>query len=46
MLPDPKGQAWHVITDQCILVIKYKIPMIHPTEPRELNKKEGPNQNA
>lgn len=33
-----KGQAWYVITDNWILAKEYRIPKIHPTDPRgEIN---------
>ena len=41
--PDPKGQAWYIFTDKWILIIKYRIPMIHLIDSKKLKKKEGPN---
>ena len=35
----------HVLTEKYI-VIKYRIAMIHPTDPKKLNKKEGPSKDA
>ena len=35
-----------MLTDKWILVKKYKIPMIQPTDPKKFNKKEGPSENA
>jgi hypothetical protein len=37
--PDPKGHAWNVLTNKWVLAIKYKTPMIHPTDTKKLNKK-------
>ena len=36
----------YVLTDKWILAKKYRIPMIHPTDPKKLNKKEGPSKDA
>ena len=44
--PDPKGHTWYVLTDKWILVKKFTIPMIYPTDPKKLNKKEGPSEDA
>ena len=35
-----KSHSWYVLTDKWILAIKYRIPMIHSTDPKKLNKKE------
>jgi hypothetical protein len=42
----PKGHVWYVLTDRWILAIKYRIPMLHSTEPKKQNKKEGPSVDA
>jgi hypothetical protein len=42
----PKRQAWYVLTDKWILAKKYRIPMIHPTDTKKLNKKEGSSEDA
>lgn len=42
----PKGHAWYVLTDKWILAIKYRIPMIHPTNPKKLNKNESPSKDV
>ena len=34
------------LTYKCILAIKYRIPMLHSTNPKKLNKKEGPSEGA
>ena len=34
------------LTYKCILAIKYRIPMLHSTDPKKLNKKEGPSADA
>lgn len=44
--PDPKVYEWYVLTDKWILAKKYKISTIHPTDPKMLNKKEGPHDDA
>jgi hypothetical protein len=44
--PAPKGNTWYVFTYKWILVIKYKIPMLHSTDPKKLNKVEGPSEGA
>jgi hypothetical protein len=41
-----KDNAWYVLTDKWILAKKYRIPMIHPTDHKKLNKKEGPSEDA
>jgi hypothetical protein len=40
--------AWStsVLPDKLILAIKYRIPMIHLTDPQKLSRKEGPGRNA
>jgi hypothetical protein len=43
-LTDPN--TWYILTDKWILAIKYKIPMIYPTDPKTLNKREGPSKDA
>jgi len=35
--PDPEEQAWYVLTNKWILAIKYRLPMIHPIDPKKLN---------
>jgi hypothetical protein len=42
----PKGHAWHVLTYKWILAIKYRIPMLHYTDPKKLNKKEDTSEEA
>ena len=37
----PKGQAWYVLSDKWIFAIKYRIPMIHPTDPKKLKKAQA-----
>jgi hypothetical protein len=44
--PEPKRQAWQVLTDKSILAKKYRTPMIYPTVTKKLNKKEGPSVHA
>jgi hypothetical protein len=44
--PDPKGHEWYVLTDKWILAIKYRIPTLHSTEPKKLNKKAGPSEDV
>ena len=29
-----------------LLAVKYRIPMLHSTDPKKLNKKEGPSKDA
>ena len=36
----------HVLTEKWIVVIKYRIAMIHLTDPKKLNKKEGSSKDA
>jgi hypothetical protein len=36
---DSKGNACYVLTNNCILVKKFKIPMIKPTDNKKFNKK-------
>ena len=43
---DPKGHAWYVLTDKWILAKKYRLLLIYPTDPKKLNKKEGPSKDA
>jgi hypothetical protein len=43
---EKKGHAWYVFTDKCILAKKYRLPRIYPTDPKKLNKKEGPREDA
>ena len=42
----PKGCTLYVLTYRWILAIKYKIPMLHSTDPKKLNKKEGTKEDA
>jgi hypothetical protein len=42
--PYPKGHLWYVLTYKMILSIKYKIPMLHSTDPKNTNNKEGPRK--
>jgi hypothetical protein len=44
--PNSKGHTWYVLTATWILAKTFRIPMIHPTDPKKLNKKEGPNEDA
>ena len=37
-----KMHTWYVLTDKWIFTIKHRILIIHPTDPKKLNKKEGP----
>ena len=39
--PDPKGHAWYILTYKWISAIK-----IRYTDPKKLNKKEGPSEKA
>ena len=43
---DPKGHAWHVLSYKWILAIKYSILMLHSPDPKKLNNKEGPREDA
>jgi hypothetical protein len=36
-----QGHEWYVLNDKWILAKKYRILMIHPTDPKKLNTKEG-----
>ena len=36
----------HILTCKCILTIKYRMPMLYSTNPKKLNKKEGPRLEA
>ena len=44
--PDSKRHAWYVFTNKWILVIKYKTPTLHSTDPKKLNEKKGPRKAA
>jgi hypothetical protein len=35
-----------VLIDKWILVVKYRISMLYPTDPKKLNKKEGLREEA
>ena len=35
-----------ISTYNCILAIKYKMSMLYPTDPKKLNKKEGPSEDT
>jgi hypothetical protein len=37
----PTGHALYVLTDKCILVIKYRISLLQSTDPKKSNKKDG-----
>jgi hypothetical protein len=41
-----KGHVRYVLTDKWILAKKYRMPMMHPTDPKNLNKKGGPIEDA
>jgi hypothetical protein len=43
---DPKEYAWNTLTDKWILAINYRIPMVNSTDPKKLNKKEDPSEDA
>jgi hypothetical protein len=36
----------YVLTYKWIVVKKYRIPMLHFTDPKKLNKKEGPSKDV
>jgi hypothetical protein len=38
--PDSKAHAGYIFTGKWILVKKYRIPIIQPTDHKKLNKKE------
>ena len=38
--------TWYVLTGKWILAVKHMVPMIHPTDPKKLNKKEGPSEDS
>ena len=42
----PKAQEWYVLIDTWILATKHIIFMVHPTNPKKLYKKKGPNKDA
>ena len=42
--PDSIGHAWYVVTYKPL--IKYRIPILHFTDPKKLNKKKGPSEEA
>jgi hypothetical protein len=42
----PKGHAWYVLTCKWILAIQYRIPTLHSTDLKKLNKKEVPSEDA
>ena len=44
--PDPKGHVWYALTYKWIVTIKYRIPILHSTDPKKLNKKKGPSKDA
>jgi hypothetical protein len=44
--PDPKGHTWHVFTYKWILLIKYRMPIIHPVNPKKLKEKEDPSEDS
>ena len=35
---DSKGLVWYLLTNKWILAVKYRIPTLHPTDPKKLNK--------
>jgi hypothetical protein len=41
-----KRHAWYVLSYKWILAIKYRIPMLHSTDLKKLNKKESTNDDA
>ena len=41
--PKPKG---YILTYKQILVIKYRIFMLHSTDPKNIKKKKGPSKNS
>jgi hypothetical protein len=36
----------HGVSYKLILAVKYRIPTLHSTDPKKLNKKEGPSKDA
>jgi hypothetical protein len=42
----PKGHVWYVLIYKWILAIKYRIFMVHATDPKKLNKKAGTSKDA
>jgi hypothetical protein len=36
----------YVLTDKWLLAQKIRIPMMYPTEPKKLNKKQGPSEDV
>ena len=43
---DPKGYAWYVLTDEWILVKKFRIPRIQPIDCKKCNKYKGPSKDV
>jgi hypothetical protein len=43
---DPKGHAWYVLTDKCILDKMYWILRIQSTKLRNVNKLKGPSEDV
>jgi hypothetical protein len=37
---DAKWHAWYALIDKSILAVKYRLPMMHPEDPKKSNKKE------
>ena len=44
--PDPKENAWYVLTDKWILAIMYRITMLQSTDPKKQSSREGPKKDA
>ena len=44
--PDPKENAWYVLTDKWILAIMYRITMIQSTDLKNVSKPKGPSKDA
>ena len=42
----PKGHVQYVFTYKWILAIKYRIPMLHFTDTKKINKEEGTSKNV
>jgi hypothetical protein len=43
---DTKGHAWYVFTDKWKLAQKYRKPIKLPRDPKKLNRKKGPSEDA